>query len=61
MSDQKLALKIRKAIYALNKSRPTKEKTANARRQANQAKTILHTHKKRKPLHHKKVAIKASN
>ena len=55
-----LALKIRKAKKALNESKPKKVKNKNARKQANQAKTLLHIHRLRKPGHHKKVAIKAN-
>lgn len=52
--------KISRGKRALNESRPTKEKTANARRQANEAKTILHIHKRRNAKHHSKVAIKTN-
>jgi hypothetical protein len=51
-------LKILKGKLALNESKKTREKTKNARRQANEAKAVLHSHKKRKPHHHKKVVVK---
>ena len=51
-------LKIAIGKKALNESRPTKEKTKNARRQANEAKKVLHMHKKENPLHHQKVVVK---
>ncbi len=51
-------LKILIGKIALNESRPTKEKTKNARRQANQAKAVLKINKDKKPSHHSKVAIK---
>ncbi|MFA5763553.1 MAG: hypothetical protein WC915_01955 [archaeon] len=47
-----------KIKFALNMSRTKKEKNLNARNQADRAKTLLHTHKNRKPKHHAKVAIK---
>ncbi|MDD3159835.1 MAG: hypothetical protein PHQ98_02615 [Candidatus ainarchaeum sp.] len=53
-----MTLKEFRVKKALNESRPTKEKTKNARRQANQAKAILSLHKKENESHHKKVAIK---
>jgi hypothetical protein len=49
---------LRKIKKALNESKPTKEKTFNARKQANEAKTLLQSHKKHKPKHHKKVVVK---
>jgi hypothetical protein len=53
-------LRMKEIIRVLNESKPTKEKTKNARRQANEAKVILHSHKKRKPSHHAKVAVKVN-
>jgi hypothetical protein len=46
--------------FALNMSRSKSEKNITARHHADEAKTFLHTHKKRKPTHHKKVAVKRS-
>lgn len=43
---------------ALNESRPTKEKTKNARKQANQAKAVLRKSLERKSEFHKKTAIR---
>ena len=60
MEGLSLALKIRKGKKALNQSKSREVKTKNARVQANKAKTLLHTHRLRKPEHHKKVAIKAN-
>lgn len=51
-------LKILKAKSALNESKPLSDKTKNARRQANEAKAVLHKHKSRNPEHHKKFVIK---
>lgn len=43
---------------ALNESRPTKEKTKNARRQANEAKIILKRNLKKRKDFFEKVTIK---
>lgn len=48
----------RRLKKALEESKSIKEKTINARKQANEAKTVLHLHKKHKPRHHKKVVVK---
>ena len=45
---------IKKALRSKSKS----NKKAVARTHANKAKTLLSTHKARKPLHHKKVVVK---
>ena len=47
-----------KIHFALNESKSKSEKKSNARKYANKTKTLLHTHKKRNPIHHAKVAIK---
>jgi hypothetical protein len=47
-----------KIASALNRSKPKHIKRKNAREQANEAKTILHTHKQRNAKHHQKVVVK---
>jgi hypothetical protein len=47
-----------KISNALNRSRPTYIKNKNARKQANEAKSVLSIHKKAKPEYYKKVAVK---
>ncbi len=58
MVDFSTKQKIKKALRALNESRPIQQKTLNARIQANQAKTILHSHRNRNPAHHARVVVK---
>ena len=43
---------------ALKQTKTKAEKLVSSREQSNEAKTLLYTHKKRKPKHHAKVAIK---
>ncbi len=58
MVSLKTRLKIFLGKIALNESRPKKEKMKNARRQADEAKTVLSVHKKEKPEYHEKAVVK---